>query len=100
MTDTTNKPKAQRAGAFDIRTFIALLLGIYGVVLVVMGLFGTSDGEINRDAGMNVNLLAGIGMLVAAALLQLWALRRPVLVPPRDLESPEEDAVGERPSST
>ena len=37
MTDTTNKPKAQRAGAFDIRTFIALLLGIYGVVLVVMG---------------------------------------------------------------
>jgi len=72
---------AHQAGAFDIRTFIALLIGIYGVVLVVMGLFGTSDEALARADGLNVNLWAGLGMVVVAVTFQVWAKMRPVVVP-------------------
>lgn len=70
-----------QAGAFDIRTFIALLIGIYGVVLVVVGLVGTSDDELARAGGVNVNLWAGLGMVVFAACFLAWARLRPVVVP-------------------
>jgi hypothetical protein len=72
---------AHRAGAFDIRTFIALLIGVYGVVLVVTGLVGTSEEELARAGGVNVNLWAGLGMLVFAACFTAWARLRPVVVP-------------------
>ena len=90
MTDqqrtTTEKHDAaeggtHQAGAFDIRTFIALLIGIYGVVLVATGLFGTSDEALAKADGLNVNLWAGLGMVVVAALFQIWARARPVVVP-------------------
>ena len=90
MTDqqrsTTEKRDAtgeagHQAGAFDIRTFIALLIGIYGVVLVATGLFGTSDEALAKADGLNVNLWAGLGMVVVAALFRIWARARPVVVP-------------------
>jgi hypothetical protein len=71
----------RRAGAFDIRTFIALLIGIYGVVLVVTGLIGTSEDDLDRAGGLNINLWAGFGMVVVAVLFQAWAKLRPVRVP-------------------
>jgi hypothetical protein len=70
-----------RAGAFDIRTFIALLIGVYGVVLVLTGIFGTSEEELARAGGVNVNLWAGLGMVVFAACFAAWARLRPVVVP-------------------
>jgi hypothetical protein len=89
MTDqqrtTTEQPDTgeatHQAGAFDIRTFIALLIGIYGVVLVATGLFGTSEEALAKAGGLNVNLWAGLGMVVVAALFQIWARARPVVVP-------------------
>lgn len=77
----------RRAGAFDIRNFIALLLGIYGLVLVVVGLVGTGDRALARAGGFNVNLWAGVGMVVVAAAFAVWARKRPVLVP--ESEEPE-----------
>lgn len=71
----------RRAGAFDIRTFIALLIGLYGVVLVLTGLLATSDKDLERAGGMNINLWAGIGMVVVAAAFVVWARLRPVVVP-------------------
>jgi uncharacterized membrane protein YidH (DUF202 family) len=94
MADSANERNGRKA-AFDVRTFIALLLGIYGVVLVVMGLIGTSDAALARDDGMNVNLLAGIGMVVVAVLFQLWTLARPTLLPD-DLGAPTEDKEDDR----
>ena len=70
-----------QAGAFDIRTFIALLIGIYGVVLVATGLFGTTEEALAKADGLNINLWAGLGMVVVAALFQIWARARPVVVP-------------------
>lgn len=83
----------RRAGAFDIRNFIALLLGIYGVVLVVVGLVGTGDRELARAGGFNVNLWAGVGMVVVAGAFALWARIRPVLVPETETEGEERAVV-------
>jgi hypothetical protein len=71
----------RKAGAFDIRSFIALLVGIYGVVLVITGLFSTSDQDLAKAGDVNVYLWAGLGMVVVAALMQAWAMWRPVVVP-------------------
>jgi hypothetical protein len=70
-----------RTSAFDIRLIIALLTGVYGLVIAIMGLFFTTDEEIDRSAGVNINLWAGLGMLVVCGLFVLWAKLRPLRVP-------------------
>ncbi|HET6739009.1 MAG TPA: hypothetical protein VFH76_08745 [Kribbella sp.] len=70
----------KKAGAFDIRVVIALLVGIYGVVLTILGI-AESQAEVDKAAGININLWGGIGMLVFAALFVLWARLRPIDVP-------------------
>jgi hypothetical protein len=79
--------QVRRAGAFDIRVFIGSLIGIYGVVLVVVGLVGTSDKQLAKSDHLNINLIAGIGMVVVSAVFLLWARLRPVVIPPH----PQED---------
>jgi hypothetical protein len=70
-----------RRSAFDIRLIIALLLGVYGVVLTVIGLFFVTDDEIDKSAGVNINLWTGLAMLVVCGLFVLWAVLRPLRVP-------------------
>jgi hypothetical protein len=67
------------AGALDIRNIIGGLIGAYGVILTVMGLFG--DKELDKTGGVNANLWAGIVMLVMGAAFLIWARLRPVVVP-------------------
>lgn len=64
-----------KAGAFDIRNFIGTLLGLYGLVLTVMGLVG--DRELGKTGGINANLWAGIGLLVVTLAFVTWARRNP-----------------------
>ncbi|WP_199432756.1 hypothetical protein [Qaidamihabitans albus] len=78
---------SHRAGVFDVRTVIALLMGVYGAVTTVMGIGFTSEAEIAKSAGVNINLWAGLGMLVFAALFVLWVKVRPLRVP----EEPEQE---------
>jgi hypothetical protein len=78
-TESTAQPR--KAGAFDIRLIIALLIGVYGVILTIMGIGFTSDAEIAKAAGVNINLWAGLGMLVISALFVIWAKVRPLIVP-------------------
>jgi drug/metabolite transporter (DMT)-like permease len=61
----------------DIRRIIAGLLGIYGVILVVAGIVGSSESK-NKAAGVNINLWAGIVLLLIAAFFLVWALTRPL----------------------
>jgi drug/metabolite transporter (DMT)-like permease len=62
----------------DIRRIIAGLLGIYGVILLVAGIVGSSDQK-NKAAGVNINLWAGIVLLLLiAAFFLVWALTRPL----------------------
>jgi hypothetical protein len=78
---TESGARPRKAGAFDIRLIIALLIGVYGVILTIMGAAITSDEEIAKAAGVNINLWAGIGMLVVSALFIIWARVRPLVVP-------------------
>ena len=73
--------QSKKAGLFDLRLIIALLFGVYGVVLTITGVGFTTAEEIQKAAGINVNLWAGLGMLVTAAVFTVWAKARPVVVP-------------------
>jgi hypothetical protein len=48
---------------------------------VVLGLINTTDSDLAKAAGLNVNLWAGLGMIVAAAMFALWAKMKPTVVP-------------------
>ena len=61
----------------DIRRIIAGLLGIYGVILLVAGIVGSSDQK-NKAAGVNINLWTGIVLLLMATFFLVWALTRPL----------------------
>ena len=70
------------AGAFDIRNVIGGLIGVYGIILTVMGVFDLGDNG-TGDAG--ANLWAGLAMLLVGIVFVTWARLRPVKVP----EGPE-----------
>ncbi|GHF80862.1 hypothetical protein FHX82_003253 [Amycolatopsis bartoniae] len=78
-TPTTSRTR--KAGAFDIRLIIALLTGVYGIVLTIMGAAVTDDADIAKAGGVNINLWAGVGLLIFTALFVVWALVRPIRVP-------------------
>jgi hypothetical protein len=89
---TGGSGQAHRAGAFDIRNFIAGLIGIYGVVLVIYGIIGSSATQLKKSDNININLWAGIAMVLTAAFFITWARLRPVVVP----DHPDEES---RPSA-
>jgi hypothetical protein len=89
---STSSTTTHRAGLFDIRMIIAALLGLYGVIVFITGLF-TSDSQIARSDGLNINVVGGISMIVAAAAFAIWARLRPIRVP----DQPDDDS-GERPA--
>lgn len=76
---STPKASAPSAAArlFDLRVLIGGLFTLYGVVLIVAGLVG-SAAEIQKAAGININLWMGIGMLVLGLLFLLWWRAQPV----------------------
>ena len=79
------------AGLFDLRFIIGGLLTVYGVILTALGIFNATDEELARGDGLNINLWAGIGMLVVGLGFAIWARWRPLVVPP-DAASPSEHA--------
>lgn len=62
---------------FDIRNVIAALLGVFGLVLIGVGIHDASAHNLAK-AGGNVNLWTGIALVLIAAVFVIWALRRPV----------------------
>jgi xanthine/uracil/vitamin C permease (AzgA family) len=69
--------EARAANLFDLRRIIGALFAVYGVILTIVGLT-TSDAEIKKAAGININLWTGLAMLVVAAIFIGWALSRPL----------------------
>ena len=79
-----------RAGLFDIRMIIGALIGLYGLILVITGFF-TGDEQIAKSDGLNINLWAGIGMLVVGIGFIAWARARPIVVPPDAADSADDE---------
>jgi hypothetical protein len=68
---------AEAANLFDLRRIIGGLFLVYGVLMTVLGITD-SQQEIDRAAGVNINLWAGLGMLAMSAFFIAWALLRPL----------------------
>jgi hypothetical protein len=70
--------RAERAAnLFDVRRFIGGLFVLYGLILFVLGI-GASDADVDKAAGVNINLWTGLAMLIVGALFLAWAFTRPV----------------------
>jgi hypothetical protein len=67
----------QAANVFDLRRIIGGVFLALGLLLTILGLFDSQE-EIDKAAGVNINLWAGLGMLVLGLLFVAWALLRPL----------------------
>jgi glucose uptake protein GlcU len=81
---------------FDLRTVIALLFGVYGIVLLILGLVSTSEADMRKAGGWDINRDTGIAMLVIAVLFVLWVRLRPVKAPTGEIEGTAGDAADPR----
>jgi xanthine/uracil/vitamin C permease (AzgA family) len=81
---------ARAANLFDVRRFIGALFVIYGVILLVLGL-GASDADVDKAAGVNVNLWTGLAMLIVGGIFLAWAFTRPL---GQQLEEAESEPAG------
>ncbi len=52
------------------------------MILTLLGIFRATDEELARGDGLNINLWAGLGMLVVGLAFGAWARWRPLVVPP------------------
>lgn len=72
----TNPDRGPRL--FDVRPLIAAILGIYGIILTVMGI-GASAQSLAKADGIRINLWVGLAMLVVAGLFLWWSRTRPLV---------------------
>lgn len=75
----TTAGRRHTAGLLDIRNIIGSLLAVYGLILLLMGLFG--DQAPDKTGDVNANLWAGLTLLVAGGAFMAWAWIRPIIVP-------------------
>jgi len=94
MSGNVTGTEKRKVGLFDIRIIIASLIGLYGIILVITGLF-SSEAQAEKAAGLNINIIAGIVMIVFAAAFIAWARIRPIVVPPDRTETGESGRDGE-----
>ena len=90
MTEHTSQRSSSEkhtAGALDIRNIIGGLLAVYGVILILMGIFG--DKQLDKTGDVNANLWAGLAMALVGAGFMLWVRLRPIVVPD-DVAKPDE----------
>jgi hypothetical protein len=74
---TTETRVSKAANLFDLRRIIGGVFVAYGLLLAILGLFDSQE-EIDKAAGVNINLWAGLGMLVFGILMIVWAVTRPL----------------------
>ena len=80
------------AGAYDVRIFIAGLIGFYGIVLVGMGLFADNGDDRAKTGDVNANLWAGLVMIAVAIVFAVWTWLRPVIVDEKAVAEAHADA--------
>jgi hypothetical protein len=76
--DLTHEEVERASTLLDIRRIIGGVLGLYGLLLLGAGLFG-SEADKDKAAGVNINLWVALALIVAAALFFLWAGTRPLV---------------------
>ena len=94
MSGNVTGTDKRKVGLFDIRIIIASLIGLYGIIVLITGLF-SSEAQADKAAGLNINVIAGIVMILFAAAFTTWARIRPIVVPPEPKEAGEAGPGGE-----
>jgi hypothetical protein len=82
---------------FDLRTIIGGLFTLYGVMLTVYGIFD-SQADVQKAAGVRINLWTGLGMLALGLSFLLWMKLRPLTTEElleAQQEDPEEEEMAE-----
>ena len=82
---------------FDLRTIIGGLFTLYGVMLTVYGIFD-SQADVDKAAGVRINLWTGLGMLALGLAFLLWVKLRPLTteeIIEAQKEDPEEEEMAE-----
>jgi xanthine/uracil/vitamin C permease (AzgA family) len=85
MSDEQKVDTARAARLFDVRRVIGGLFTVYGVIVTILGIFD-SQAEIDKAAGVRINLWIGLGMLALGLLFLLWQWLRPAEARPADPE--------------
>ncbi len=80
-TDEEEIAAARAANRFDIRRLIGGVFVLYSLILIALGIFGSSHVK-TKAAGINIDLWTGLGMLIFGALMIFWALYRPTIPEP------------------
>src|SRR4051794_40466916 len=77
MSEVSTSRAERAANLFDLRRIIGGVFVVWGVLLTLLGLFG-SEAETTKASGININLYAGLGMLVFGLAFLAWAFMRPL----------------------
>lgn len=83
----------RRARLYDLRSAIAALFTVFGVIVTLSGIFVGPD-DLAKAQGVNASLWTGAGMLLLAAVFWAWLF----LVPP-DVPTGHEASDFEPPST-
>ncbi|GAA1823609.1 hypothetical protein HC028_16000 [Planosporangium flavigriseum] len=70
-----------KARLFDIRRVIGGIFVVYGLIVGLAGLFDSPE-EIQKAAGVRINLWTGLAMLVLGGFFLLWQRLRPLRAAP------------------
>ncbi len=86
LSDRTQAPARPPLSAilFDLRSVIGLLFVIYGLVLTILAIVGTSEEDLAKAGGINLNLWTGLAMLVGGVIFYAWAFLKPPIPPEPD----------------
>ncbi len=77
MSEPSTDRVERAANLFDLRRIIGGVFLMWGILLTILGIT-ESDAEIEKAAGININLYAGLGMLIVAIIFLLWAFTHPL----------------------
>ena len=79
-TDEWEATHSAASKLFDLRYLIGGLFTLYGIMLTIAGFF-TSDADLEKAAGININLWLGIMMLLVGIFFLVWARLSPTKPP-------------------
>ncbi|MCW2528027.1 MAG: hypothetical protein JWM76_2887 [Pseudonocardiales bacterium] len=78
VSDTpSDETKSASSRLFDLRWLIAAMFVVYGIVLIITGALD-SKAEVDKAAGVRINLWTGLGMLILGLVFAAWARWKPL----------------------
>jgi|GEM_PF-1705654 len=78
----------RQARMLDLRIYISAMFLIFGTTVTAMGI-SPSQAQLERAAGVNINLWAGLAMLGLSLVMGVWAYVSPPKLPEANSSNPD-----------